>query len=239
MPSRAGGDAAILQALRRRSSYGLSSSCHVRDVGVPPPNGPSAICSRARSSSNAGQTKNGCALAGMTHGEQPLAAAPADAGEVDERGAAGQHDRVDLLLGHQPPRLLDARAALVGGDRPAPGRASRSARRSTAATDRRRVRPAAALLSAGNRAGPAEDHAAAVEPRNRRRLIMGFVSGWMRSALRRTRRRLHPADLFHAGASAAQIISAMTSAPLVAGRGPGGGMAMTASSASSHLPPSN
>ena len=49
--------------------------------------------------------------------EEALAAAPVDVGEVDHRRAAGQHQRVDAVRGHQPPRLLRALAPLVGGDR--------------------------------------------------------------------------------------------------------------------------
>ena len=49
--------------------------------------------------------------------EEPLAAAPAHAGEVDERRSAGEDQRADLVLGHQPLGLLDARAALVVRDR--------------------------------------------------------------------------------------------------------------------------
>ena len=50
--------------------------------------------------------------------EKPLAEPPADPGEVLERGAAGQQDRVDPVFRHQPPRLFDAVAPLGGRDRP-------------------------------------------------------------------------------------------------------------------------
>src|SRR5262249_45411118 len=53
---------------------------------------------------------------GNDHGGEPLAVAPADAGEVVERRAASEDDRVDLLLAHDLLRPLDAAAALVGRD---------------------------------------------------------------------------------------------------------------------------
>ncbi len=51
-------------------------------------------------------------------GEQALASRPADVGEVDERGAGGQHEGVDLLVRHEAFRLRDAGATLVVRDRP-------------------------------------------------------------------------------------------------------------------------
>ncbi len=50
--------------------------------------------------------------------KEPLAAAPADVGEVLQRRSLAEHNGVDPLFRHQPARLLDARPALVGGDRP-------------------------------------------------------------------------------------------------------------------------
>jgi hypothetical protein len=50
-------------------------------------------------------------------GKEPFGAAPSDVREVDERRAAAERDRVDLVLGHQPAGLFDPGAALVRGDR--------------------------------------------------------------------------------------------------------------------------
>src|SRR5207245_2618781 len=41
--------------------------------------------------------------------EQALAVAPADAGEIEQRRAPGEQDRVDLLRRHDPPRGQGAR----------------------------------------------------------------------------------------------------------------------------------
>src|SRR5204863_6737606 len=45
--------------------------------------------------------------------EQALAARPAEAREVGERGAAGVHPSADVFFGHDAPRLLDAGVPLV------------------------------------------------------------------------------------------------------------------------------
>ena len=49
--------------------------------------------------------------------EEPFAVAPADACEIGERGPAGEDHCVEGALGHQAPGALNARAALIGGDR--------------------------------------------------------------------------------------------------------------------------
>ena len=64
----------------------------------------------------AGRDIERLAAHGDDHDEHALAIAPADAGEVIERGAAGKADAVDLLFRHELLRLGDAGAALIGGD---------------------------------------------------------------------------------------------------------------------------
>ena len=54
------------------------------------------------------------ALDRQHHREEALAQPPPHPAEVHERGAAGEHERVDLPLRHQAPRLLDTASALVG-----------------------------------------------------------------------------------------------------------------------------
>ena len=51
-------------------------------------------------------------------GKEPLAARPADVREIKQRRAWREDERVELFLGHQAARLLDAVAPLVAGDRP-------------------------------------------------------------------------------------------------------------------------
>ena len=90
--------------------YGLSSSCQTRTSFE------NLINSRARASSNPGVTHASSPLAGITTPNVSLAVPPAHAGEVEHARAALEEHRADAVLGHEPPRLLDARAALVVGD---------------------------------------------------------------------------------------------------------------------------
>ena len=132
-------------------SNGLSSSCQMRDVGVLD-RAAGELLARAIFFERRGDEER---LADFRDddGDKPLAVAPADAGEVVERRAAGEDDRVDLLLGHQPPRLLEARAPLVGGDRLR--RAAHRGQRGDARRQRAggRVAAAAALRRQGVVAG--------------------------------------------------------------------------------------
>ena len=163
---------------------------------------------------------------GMTHGEQPLAAAPADVGEVDERRAAASASarrscacaisccalsirarRSSLVIGFACARI-EVSAAIDGGSGPS-GR-SRGRRAATQRQARRRADDQRG--GGGPEESTASEHgisdrsglnAVQLHPRGTagRRLHLGWIS-------------------VHAGGPAhAAIISAMTSAPSVAGRG--------------------
>src|SRR5439155_1223493 len=52
--------------------------------------------------------------------EEPLREPPADAGEIRQRGAAGEHERVEPLRREEVAGLVEPRPALLDGDRPGP-----------------------------------------------------------------------------------------------------------------------
>jgi len=54
------------------------------------------------------------------YGKEPFAVAPADAREIQQRRAAGEHDGVDVLFRHDRSRAFDAHTALVNGNGPRP-----------------------------------------------------------------------------------------------------------------------
>ena len=51
-------------------------------------------------------------------GKQPFARAPADAGEVEQRAPAGQHDGIELVIGHQAAGPFDAPTPFIDRDWP-------------------------------------------------------------------------------------------------------------------------
>ena len=77
-----------------------------------------AICSRARSSSNAGQTTNGSPFAGNARIANSRSLSPhwMPLKYTSEVPPVSRTASI-LLVRHQPPRLLDAPAPLRGGDR--------------------------------------------------------------------------------------------------------------------------
>ena len=105
-------DARDPSAPRATSAYGLSSSFQVRTSARAAAKRserdllPRAILFERRAD------EERLALHRDDAGEQPLAAAPADVREVDERGATRRGSRASIFaLGHQPSGLLDPRRA--------------------------------------------------------------------------------------------------------------------------------
>ena len=158
----AGGDATIAQQAPAIRANGLSSSCQMRTSC------PNRISSRARASSNAGQTHPGSPRAGSTSAKVRSERRPPYAGEVAHAGAGLQQDGPDALLGHEALRLGDRarRSSSSIGRAPAvigwrlPDRVGESRR------DRARQR-AGRPVGAGCRAGQAGEAAV-----NRRRLML-------------------------------------------------------------------
>src|SRR5581483_9039088 len=132
-------------------SYGLWSSCQVRTSGCAS-SGLSAICSRARSSSNAGHTKNAAPFAGTTAANSrsapdqrmpvkycmdvPLVSMMASSlfSSISRRARSSRSRRSSLLMGWAWSRM-DFNSAIDGGN--APGACG------SAANDRSRSDPAA------------------------------------------------------------------------------------------------
>src|SRR4051812_14643113 len=85
---------------------------------------------------------------------QPFAVAPPDAGEVVERRAPCEDDRVDLLLDHQAARFLEPRLPLVGGDRLREGAHRRQRGDARRQRRNRRIGAAAALCRERRRGQP-------------------------------------------------------------------------------------
>ena len=107
-------------------------------------------------------------LGGDQAGGEAFAAAPVDVGEIHQRCPLGQHDRVDAVLRHEPPRLLDARAPGLVRDRlrPIAHRRERGQRRRKLRVGLNRLGARAGGAARDQRGGRGPEEAATTEHQN-------------------------------------------------------------------------